>query len=314
MCLYRPSRQKSAELAYTMIKPAKLILTIFALATAVTVNAQRDLQPLFDAQAAFDRTTAEHGVRAAFLKFLAPDGIVFQPEPVNGRQYWEGRPDDPSSMHVRKQTYSDISANGLLGYTTGNWRMYPKGKSESLARFGQYVTIWERKSDGSYHAALDIAVSHEKMLFAETDVPVRRKQKRDINKRGWSPADASMEFLRMSMTAERLGGAYKKFAAEDVRLLRDATPPIVGRKRVVAHMNEYIAIEFPSKVSLFQSADMAYTWNPCQFDNSSEGVVKGNCLHIWKLRNKKWWIVLGVFAPVPNETPPVLKTPKDRKS
>ena len=296
-----------------MIKPLKMIIAIFALATVFGVDAQRDLQPLIDAQAAFDRTTAERGIRTAFLEFLAPDGIIFQPDAVNGRQYWGSRSEDPSLMHVRKRTYSDISANGLLGYTTGNWRVYQKGKSESFARFGQYVTIWQRKSDGSFHAALDIAVSHEKMLFAETDVPVRRKQKRDVNKRGWSPADASMEFLRMSMTAERLGGAYKKFAAEDVRLLRDATPPIVGRKRVVAHMNEYIAIEFPAKVSLFQSADIAYTWNPCRFDNSSEGTVKGNCLHIWKLRNKKWLIVLGVFAPVPNETPPVLKMSADRK-
>ena len=306
MSQYRTYTQKSAELGNKMTKRTRMTVTIFVLAIGVTVNAQRELQPLIAAQAAFDRTAAEHGIRTAFLEYLSPDGIVFRPDPVIGRQYWEARPDDPSSLHVRKHTYADISANGLLGYTTGNWRVYQKGKSESLARFGQYVTIWERKSDGSFHATLDIAVSHEKMLFAETDVPVRKKQKRDINKRGWSPADASMEFLRMSMTGERLGGAYKKFAAEDVRLLRDARPPIVGRKRVMAYMNEYISIEFPSKVSLFQSADMAYTWNPCQFDNSDEGAVKGNCLHIWKLRKKKWWIVLGVFAPLPVSTPPVL--------
>ena len=52
---------------------------------------------------------------------------------------------------------------------------------------------------------------------------------------------------------------------------------------------------------------MAYTWNPCEFADNNEGMEKGTCLHIWKLRNKKWWIVLGVFARIPNETPPSLK-------
>ena len=291
----------------------RLTVAILILFTCTQCFSQVEVGPLKEAQASFERIAQEKGMKSAFLEVLSDDAVVFQPEPVNGRQYWTSREADPNSLLVRKATYSDVAASGLLGYTTGNWRIYQKGKSESFARFGQYVTIWERVPGGKFRAALDIAVSHEKMLFAETDIPVRKKQKRDLNRRGWSPADASMEFLRMSMTAQRLGGAYKKFAAEDVRLLRDATPPIVGRKRVVAHMNEYISIEFPSKVVLFQSADMAYTWNPCSFDNSNEGTVKGNCLHIWKLRDKKWWIVLGVFAPVPNETPPVLKTARREK-
>ena len=70
---------------------------------------------------------------------------------------------------------------------------------------------------------------------------------------------------------------------------------------------------FPRKYVLFQSADMAYTWNPCNFDNTSEGMVEGNCLHIWKLRKKKWWIVLGAFAPIPNMRKPELKTAPKKK-
>jgi hypothetical protein len=123
-----------------------------------------------------------------------------------------------------------------------------------------------------------------------------------------------MDFLRTSMRGEGLSGAYAKFAADDVRLLRDGSPPIIGKKKVLAETTQYVAVEFPSKVALFQSADMAYTWNPCRFDNSDEGLAQGNCLHIWKLRNKKWRIVLGVFAAVPNETPPALrKRPKKGK-
>ncbi len=289
---------------------AKVFTLLLILLASVTAFAQAELSPLIDTQASFIRSASERGMKSTFLEFLGEDGTVFLPGAINGKQYWNAREEDPSTVLIRSLTYSDISANGLLGYTTGNWRTYQKGKSEGLAKFGQYVTIWEKKPDGKFRASLDIVVSHEKLPFSETDRPQRAKQSRDLNKRGWSPADASMNFLRASMSNERLGGAYKRFAADDVRLLRDAAPPIIGKKRVVEQMNEYISVEFPTKVTLFQSADMAYTWNACQFDNSNEGKVQGNCVHIWKLRNKKWWIVLGVFAPVPNETPPVLKKAK----
>lgn len=281
---------------------------VLTLLLSLTAFAQVDLQPLTEAQRRFERSAFENGARSAFLQYLRDDAVIFQPGPTNGRRFWEARQDDTSTLFVRNLVYSDIAANGLLGYTTGNWRIFQKGKSEGVARFGQYVTIWERTPDGQFRISLDISVSHEKLPFAETDIPVRRKQSRDMNKRGWSPADASMNFFRASMGRDRLGGAYDKFAADEVRLLRDAAPPIIGKKQVVAEMSQYTAIEFPTQVAMFQSADMAYTWNPCRFDNSDEGKVEGNCLHIWKLRKKKWLIVLGVFAPVPNETVPVLKT------
>lgn len=282
----------------------KVLTAVFFLVASIAGVAQ---SPLADTQASFGRVASERGMRSAFLEFLGDDATVFLPGAQNGKQYWNAREDDPSTVLIRNLTYSDLSANGLLGYTTGNWRTYQKGKSEGLAKFGQYVTIWEKKPDGKFRASLDIVVSHEKLPFSETDKPVRTKQSRDLNKRARSPVDASMDFLRASMTNQRLGGAYQKFAAHDVRLLRDAAPPIIGKKRVVEQMNEYISVEFPTKVALFQAADMAYTWNACQFDNSNEGKVEGNCVHIWKLRDKKWWIVLGVFAPVPNDKPPVLK-------
>ena len=290
----------------------RLLGALLVLLGASQCFSQMDLQPLLDTQKQFDRAASEQGMKSAFLEFLGDDAVIFQPGAVNGRAYWKSRAADSASYLVRNATYSDIAANGLLGYTTGNWRIYQKGKTEEAAKFGQYVTIWEKNGTGKFHASVDIAVSHEKMSFSVTDGTPRRKQKRDMNKRGWSPADASMNFLKSSMGSDRLGGAYKRYAAEDVRVLLDGAPPIIGKKRVVKEMNDYVSILYPPKVMMFQSADMAYTWNNCSFADSDEGSVQGNCLHIWKLRNKKWWIVLGVMATVPNNRPPVLTEPKKR--
>jgi ketosteroid isomerase-like protein len=272
----------------------------------VAIHSQGSLTQLLRTEAGF-LAAAEKEMKSAFLEYLAPDAVLFRPEAVNGREYWSTKPDVSTETLVRKNIFADISSNGMLGYTTGSWSLFKKGKSESNARFGQYVTIWVKKPEGGYQASVDIVITHEKLLFAQTDRVGRVKRISDPNKRGWSPADSSMDFLRMSMSGDRLGGAYKKYAADDIRLLVEREPPILSKKRAVAEMRSYIATDIPTQVTIFQAADMAYTWNPCKFANSDEGMDTGNCLNIWKLRNKKWWIVLGVYAKFPNEKPPELR-------
>src|SRR5260370_31801 len=47
---------------------------------------------LVQAEHDFAKAAATKGTRAAFLEFLADDGIIFQPGPVNGKKFWTGRP------------------------------------------------------------------------------------------------------------------------------------------------------------------------------------------------------------------------------
>jgi hypothetical protein len=291
-------------------RAALLILATVLASSALSQQRFRptvDVQPVVDAERQFEAVAAAEGIKYAFLKFLAPDSIIFRPAPVNGIEYWNSSTDPASLLLSRNVTYADVAANGVLGYTTGNWRLYERNKSEAGAKFGQYVTVWEKRPDGRFHATIDIGITHEKLPFAETDKPIRREPSRDPNKRGWSPADASMKFTRLSMAPGALSGAFEQYAADDIRLLLDNYPPIIGKKRAMAATKHYLSIRFPQKIALFQAADMAYTWNACQFANSQEGMEQGNCLQIWKLHNKKWSIVLSIFARVPNEMPPVLK-------
>ncbi len=285
----------------------KLLVPVLVILFCTSAFAQADLEKMFQTENALDRSAAQNGIKASFLEFLSDDSVIFRPEPINGKEYWRKHDDSLSAVFGRKAIYGDISANGMLGYTTGNWSLYTKGKSESLGEFGQFVTIWEKRPDGNFLASLDIGITHDQLTVTDTEQTWPTDRVGDPNKRGWSPADASMNFLRMSMSRERLGGAYKKFAANDVRLLIERQPPILGKSKVVSEMNRYISVEFPRRVALFQAADMAYTWNVCQYANSNEGTEKGNCLHIWKLRDKKWWIVLGVFARVKSDEPPIIK-------
>jgi len=285
----------------------KGIALIFVLFFCIGARAQSELQQLFDTEKAFQRVAAEKGVRSAYLDFLADDAIIFRPDAVNGKEFWKAR-EDQASRVVRSTAYADISSNGMLGYTTGSWQMFLKNKAEAPPQVGQFVTIWEKKPDGKYRASVDIGISHDGPYVAETSGVPQTGKSRDLNKRNWSAADPSMNFLKLSMSSKAAASAYDKFAAENIRFLRDGEPPIIGKKKVVRETKHYKSLDFPKKVALFQSADMAYVWNPCVFSNNNEGTEKGNCLQVWKLADRKWTVVVGVFARLPNETKPVLRS------
>lgn len=269
---------------------------------------------MFDTEKEFGKALIERGIRSAFLDYLTEDAVLFRPNPVEGRVFWKVRGDTAPAMLIRRPTYADIASNGKLGYTTGNWVLYPTGRPDALTQFGQYVTIWEKKSDDKFHASVDIDITHKKLSDTEDDlVTLPLGQSRDPNKRGWSVADASMNFLKMSMEEQALGGAFERFADGDVRLLRDREPPVIGRKKVVKATRNFKSLSYPKKVAMLESADMAYVWNPCEFADSNEGIERGNCLQVWKLNDKRWWIVLSVFARVENSKHPSITAAEKRR-
>jgi ketosteroid isomerase-like protein len=50
-----------------------------------------------------------------------------------------------------------VAASGDLGYTLGHWEFVGRGTAgDSVLGRGSYVTIWQRQSDGTWKAAVDI--------------------------------------------------------------------------------------------------------------------------------------------------------------
>jgi ketosteroid isomerase-like protein len=276
--------------------------------------AQTDLQLMLETEKAFHRAAVERGMKPAFLEYLSSDSVFFHTTAVNGREFWRSRQDRSPALLIRNPSFADISSNGRLGYTTGSWTLYPRGKNDVLTEYGQYVTIWEKGPDDKFHASLDIDISHEKLPVSQMRRKLTANKIKDRNKKGYSAADASMNFLRMSMGRDGLGAAYERFAASDVVLLREKAPPIRGKRRVVKATKNYVSIDFPKRIATYESGDLAYVWNPCEYADSGEGTEKGSCLQIWKLRDAQWYIVLGVLARVPNLSQPTITVKQKTKA
>lgn len=266
---------------------------------------------LYAAQERFAHTAAAKGEGAAFLDNLTDDAIVFRPVPTQGLKFWRDH-DEPVPITVdRTVNNMDMSSDGRLGYTTGMWRSTRKDGPNTIEHYGEYVTIWERREGKPFKVVLDITTRHDDIQSAfAAGTPATY----DTNAKGWSATNDAMRYLRTAMNmGQGIAAALKSTTMDDVRLLVDDQPPITGRDKVVEAAKRYTAIGFPSMVTIYQSGDMAYFWNQCRYQNSSEGLERGNCLQVMKLRNKKWWITLAAFARLEDDRAPVLTPGTKRK-
>lgn len=262
---------------------------------------------MIDADQSLANYAVEKGTKAAYLRYLADDGVIFKPEATNGKDWWNLQKEEQPNVLKRTMEHADIASNGLLGYTTGRWEETPKEAGGPAREVGQYITVWSKKPDGKFYAIIDVMTKYDEAA-PSVGSPLPNTHPRDINKRRWSAADPSMKFLRMGMDRGGLGNAFDEWAAEDIRLIIEENPPIYGKKNAVKAMKKYLSVAFPRRVALLESADLAYAWNTCEYANSEEGMEKGTCLNIWKLRDKKWYITSSAFARTPNMIKPTLKT------
>ncbi len=279
----------------------KILALSLIIIASLNICAQSNLQKIYDTEKAFEKTAAEKGMNQAFIEFSTVDGICFIPGyPVNCIEFFKARQPSPAALYWNP-TFIDVSSNGALGFSTGNSVYKPKGKDDTAAYYGEYATVWQREPDGGYKAVLDLGISHEQPN-TETKWTSPADTGKELNEKKYSAADTSTTFFEMT-TKQGLSKAYKTYFADDVRILRDAKMPIVGKEAALAEFkNNKSIVNFAKRSVFVGAADMAYISNSYTTNDKSGKVIeKGNFLQIWKLRNNKWQIVFDVFLPAPPE-------------
>jgi len=242
------------------------------------------LENLVETEKNFAKSAAEKGTKSAFLQFFAEDGLVFQPQAVNAKEFWKTRPESGALLSWTP-VWADIDGEGTLGYTTGPWEFRPKGKDGEPVAFGQYVTIWKMQDDGTFKAVLDIGISHDK--FEGTAGKINYP--RDAAAAGEKPKDLLGPFK------------YPKDSIGiDTRLYRDGEFPIVGNavsERLKLEDRQY---EDSGGKCNVESAGLRYCYGIVSLSFESKKPVRGNYLQIHKFRSGKWEVVLDLFSALPN--------------
>ena len=270
-----------------------LALVLFGM----SADAQADLEKLVQTERAFAQLAADKGTRAAFLENMSDDAVLFLPDKVNGKAYWLGRPESQGLLSW-SPNYADVSSNGLIGYTTGNWEFRAKGKDDIPAAFGEFVTIWQRGPDGRYRFNVDIGISHDKP-DAYSTVLAPPAYPSSPNDKNTSAADTANSFFEI-VGEMGLNKAYQTYSAKNIRSFREGSLPMIGKDKLLSYIRKgKTKTTLTKRTVFFGSADIAYVTNTYTQTKEDKSVEKGNYMQIWKFIDGRWQIVLDIFKPVP---------------
>ena len=263
-----------------------------------------------EAERAFARAAATKGTRDAFLEFLAGDGIIFQPGPVNGKQFWQARAPRKGLLSW-EPIFADVSLTGDLGYTTGPYEFRPNGADDKPIAFGQYFTIWKKQTDGSWKVALDRGTGNPQpsgpvapLQFAVNERPVTKKVDVDAATGRALLLKTEAEFSNAS-SSQGIEKAFHSYLADDVRLFRENSFPAVGKRAALAALatNRGILTWRPAMAGLARSGDLGYTYGAYDLkaSGSDQKSEHGNYVRVWKRQtNGRWKVFIDILNPMPS--------------
>jgi ketosteroid isomerase-like protein len=294
------------------ILSASLVIVCAVLGAAGQArNQSKELTALVENERAFSRMSEEKGIRESFTEFIADDGILFRPGPVNGKKWMQEHPLPPSDKHPAltwQPNFAGISRAGDMGYTTGPWQFKSDSKDAKPSAFGDFMTIWKKQADGRWKFAIDLGVSHPEpktvMAWRPPLLPKSARHRRvDVAAARESLLRTEREFSKTS-SEQGAVGALLLYAASDVRVFRNDKMPLVGRKAAVTAMAP-LSKEWtwtPAFADVSTSGDLGYSYGTYEVHEKTGNdllLENGNYLRVWKKINGTWAMVVDVADPLP---------------
>lgn len=256
---------------------------------------------MVDAEKKFYETGQEKGTRAAFLEFLAEDGIVFQPGPVNGKEVW-GKRAETSLDLVWEPTFAVIARSADFGYDTGPAKWRANKKEEKFTSHGQFISIWKKQKDGSWKVALDCGIENSEPAAQpetlRTIVPAASKAPADLNAAQTSRWETQQKFAEAAKKDSAM--ATMAFAAPEIRIYRDGHFPSIGKaaSKLLDATAGRVTFEMLG-ADMSRSADLSYTYGKYS-KARPKGTEQGHYFQIWQTDDAgAWKLVLDWAQPLP---------------
>jgi ketosteroid isomerase-like protein len=292
---------------------ALILLCLFASPLATYGQDNPNWTSLVEAERAFAAASLAKGTRSAFLEFLAEDSILFRPGPVPGKKWIEEHPAPPTLL-TWQPTFADVAQSGDLGYTTGPWEIRPGGPKDKPTAYGHFVSVWKRQAGSVWKVVMDLGVSHaasgenSKSLQPASFKGGSEKARRNvhIDEERSELLAFDREFAN-SISEKGPAQAYLRYLADDARLYRAKTFPVVGKREIFAILSQSAGRPTlrPDNAGISNAADLGYTYGTSRSIAPGSGDAAGmasNYLHIWKRKGNRWTLVLDVESPIPQRT------------
>jgi ketosteroid isomerase-like protein len=264
-------------------------IPILALCACATLDVDRARNDLANAERAFARAALERGVRASFIEFFAPDGLVFEPAPVRVRETWPTRPSSGNPLAQRLEWHPalvDVARANDLGYSTGPFRLTDTtGQRPPLQ--GTFFSVWQRQADGRWKVWLDIGGQTEVPLEDATFAPRPRvpegpQAQMHATASTLSDLDRALSGLDAATFAQRL--------ARDARRHEDGRAPVVGAAwtdALARTTHEYV----PGEARVSASGDLAASYGRVT-RRTPDTTRTGHYCHVWLRNDGAWWLAV----------------------
>jgi len=274
-----------------------------------------DLRALVAAERAFAADAAARSVRDAFLTWLDSDALVMRPRATPARAFYAGRP--PSAARLAwEPAFAAVSRSGELGYTTGPWT-FRAAPRDTVAAWGDYVSIWRRHDDGVWRVAIDLGVSHPRPpeeaprlgfpgdgRFSERPAA---EATGDVDRAETARAELRAAEAVFAARVRHSGpaAACQEFADEGIRLYREGAAPWLGRERALTAVRTEEGPAGASRVlglGVARAGDLGYAWGETVSGTDATLPPVASWVRIWARGVEGVWrIVLDITLPVPPE-------------
>jgi ketosteroid isomerase-like protein len=254
------------------------------------------VRALVDAERKFYQTGQEQGTRAAFLAFLADDGVVFRPGPVNGKEVWSKRQETGFDL-IWEPTFAVMARSGDFGYDTGPAKWRAKKTDEKFSGYGHFVSIWKKQKDDTWKVALDCGIENTR---SDAKPPLQLVTPKN---RGQGTLESLQQGQSAFIATARLDftKAFRQFGSDEVRLYRDGSFPTVGKKAGIELLGSEqagLAMDV-MKSDMSSSGDLAYSYGSCSDTRTQPGRA-GHFVQIWQTDTSGTWkLVLDWQLPLP---------------
>ena len=196
-------------------------------ALSCTAAAPGPADGVLDAERRFAASVASDGIGPGFLAFLADSAVVFTPDPRPARPVYENLQDDGTRL-VWLTDLASVSSAGDLAWTSGPWLHYSKGATTAELS-GHYFTVWRHATDGGWKVLLDGGVTYPVPVERRDALPAITARVRRTHRAGATAEPPCEQRFFADWQRKGRGHALDAYAARDVRLLANASPPLDGR-------------------------------------------------------------------------------------
>lgn len=181
------------------------------------------------AEWAFIRHCERDGMKPAFQAAFHPEGLLFRPEPQNGRDWYARLPETPARLSWFPAV-AGTAQSGDLGYTSGPWEWRERPEASATA-FGWFLSVWKRDPEAGWQLLWDIGIPTRSAARGVRPLPVPGSTRPDPQPSAVPlSAEQALELDRRFAAAAsaRAELAYRTHLAPEGRLYRSPDPPSVG--------------------------------------------------------------------------------------